>query len=270
MSDNDLTFITNEEGHKLIDRFNTLTKGTKFFDCLVGYFYSSGFHAMYKSFENTEKIRILIGISTDKKTFDLIQEAEDSDAQQKLGFSSKEAKVHFSDKVVEEMNNSKDSKNVEEGIMKFIEWLRSGKLEIRVYPAERIHAKLYIMTSSGGGFGDKGRVITGSSNFTQAGLRDNLELNVELKDSRDYDYALNKFNELWANSTDVSEKYVETINTNTWLNDEITPYELFLKFLYEFLKEKIQLDQEEIKNEYKPENFIIKPCICINSFNILF
>jgi len=256
MSNDDLTFITNEDGHKLIDRFNTLTKGTKFFDCLVGYFYSSGFHAMYKSFENTEKIRILIGISTDKKTFNMIQEAEDSDAQQQLGFSSKEAKIHFSDKVVEEMNNSKDSKNVEEGIIKFIEWLRSGKLEIRVYPAERIHAKLYIMTSSGGGFGDKGRVITGSSNFTQAGLRDNLELNVELKDSRDYDFALNKFNELWANSTDVSEKYVETINTKTWLNDEITPYELFLKFLYEYLKEKIQLDQEEIKSEYKPDNFM--------------
>jgi len=29
-----------------------------------------------------------------------------------------------------------------------------------------------------------------------------------------------------------------------------------LKFLYEFLKEKIQLDQEEIRNEYKPENFM--------------
>jgi hypothetical protein len=211
---------------------------------------------MYKSLENTEKIRILIGISTDKRTFDLIQEADVETFQQQLGFSSKEAQVNFSDKVVEEMNSSKDSKDVEEGILKFIEWLRSGKLEIRVYPIERIHAKLYIMTSNGGGFGDKGRVITGSSNFTQAGLRDNLELNVELKDDRDYDYALNKFNELWTNSTDVSEKYIETINTKTWLNDEITPYELFLKFIYEYLKEKIQLDQEEIKTEYRPDNFM--------------
>jgi len=29
---------------------------------------------------------------------------------------------------------------------------------------------------------DIGRVITGSSNFTQSGLSDNLEFNVELKD----------------------------------------------------------------------------------------
>jgi hypothetical protein len=35
---------------------------------------------------------------------------------------------------------------VEDGIAKFIEWLRSGKLQIRVYPSEKIHAKLYILT----------------------------------------------------------------------------------------------------------------------------
>ena len=251
----DLRFITNEKGQTLLNRFNTLTKGTKFFDCLVGYFYTSGFHAMYKSLEKTEKIRILIGISTDKSTYDLIQDSKKIEIQQELGFSNKEAKTIFSDKVVEELNHSKDSKDIEEGILKFIEWLRSGKLEIRVYPTERIHAKVYIMTLGEEQL-DKGRVITGSSNFTQAGLSDNLEFNVELKDSRDYDYALTKFNELWANSADVSDKYVETIQDKTWLNDEITPYELFLKFLYEFLKEKIQLDQEEIQNAYKPENFM--------------
>jgi len=251
----DLTFITNEEGKTLLNRFNTLTKGTQFFDCLVGYFYTSGFHSMYKSLEKTKKVRILIGISTDKGTYDLIQDSKKPEIQQELGFSNKEAKTIFSDKIVDEMNSSKDSSDVEQGILKFIEWLRSGKLEIRVYPAERIHAKVYIMTLGKEQL-DKGRVITGSSNFTKAGLRDNLEFNVELKDSRDYDYAIKKFNELWANSVDVSEKYVETIKEKTWLNDEIIPYELFLKFLYEYLKEKIQLDQEEIENDYKPENFM--------------
>ena len=48
------------------------------------------------------------------------------------------------------------------------------------------------------GDSDKGRVITGSSNFTEAGLQDNLEFNVELKNRSDYDFALAKFNELWA------------------------------------------------------------------------
>ena len=71
----DTTFITNEGEKNLRDRFRVLIKDTQFFDVLVGYFYTSGFYALYKSLENTEKIRILIGISTNKKTFNLIQTA---------------------------------------------------------------------------------------------------------------------------------------------------------------------------------------------------
>ena len=65
----DLTFITNEENNKLVDRFATLIKDSQFFDCLVGYFYTSGFHSLYQSLENTEKIRILIGIIVKNATF---------------------------------------------------------------------------------------------------------------------------------------------------------------------------------------------------------
>ncbi len=64
--DTDLSFITNEQDQSLKKRFEILIKDTSFFDCLVGYFYSSGFHAIYSSLENTEKIRILIGIMLNK------------------------------------------------------------------------------------------------------------------------------------------------------------------------------------------------------------
>ena len=72
----DLTFITNEENKNLSDRFEVLIKDTRLFDVLVGYFYTSGFHALYKSLEKTEKIRILIGISTNRQTYELIQNAK--------------------------------------------------------------------------------------------------------------------------------------------------------------------------------------------------
>ena len=42
-------------------------------------------------------------------------------------------------------------------------------MEIRAYPNENIHAKVYIMTFAEGDR-DKGRVITGSSNFSRGGL----------------------------------------------------------------------------------------------------
>jgi len=139
----DLTFITNEEGHSLQQRFAELLRGTRFFDCLVGYFYASGFKSIYKSLESTEKIRILIGISTDQRIYQMIEGSRQG--QQKL-FSTKEVKDEFDNKVISELERSPDSRDVEEGVLKFIEWLESEKLEIRVYPSEKIHAKLYIMT----------------------------------------------------------------------------------------------------------------------------
>lgn len=219
----DLTFITNENGNTLLDRFNALVKDTTLFDCLVGYFYSSGFYALEKALENTEKIRILIGISTNKTTYDFIQAAS-FEGHPTLLLSSKDLKHQYSGMVKDELEQSEDAFEIEEGIRTFIEWLRSGKLEIRVYPSEKVHAKLYIMTFKESDR-DKGRVITGSSNFSQSGLQDNLEFNVELKTRGDYEYALNTFNELWEHAVDVSEEYVETIRTQTWLNDTITPYE---------------------------------------------
>jgi superfamily II DNA/RNA helicase len=250
----DLTFITNEHGRHLLDRFKVLIKDTRFFDVLVRYFYSSGFYHLYKSLESTEKIRILIGIGADRQTFNLIRQSS-FPAQTVFPFSHAEVKTQFSDTVTAEMEASEDDATIEEGVGKFLEWLKDGRLQIKAYPSENIHAKLYIMTFAEGDR-DMGRVITGSSNFTRAGLMDNLEFNVELKNRADYDFALTKFNELWENAVDVGEKYLDTVNTKTWLNDAITPYELYLKFLYEYFKDKINIDQEEIFRRYLPENFL--------------
>ncbi len=244
----DLTFITNEKDKSLLDRFKILIKDTRFFDVLVGYFYTSGFYALYKSLETTEKIRILIGISTNKQTTDLIKEA-----QQMLQFSHSETKQHFSSMIIDEISNSQDKKEVEEGINKFMEWLISGKLEVKAYPTENIHAKLYILTFTEEDR-DIGRIITGSSNFTKAGMVDNLEFNIELKNPSDYHFAKEKFEELWKQAVDVKDTYIDTIKRKTWLSNDVTPYELYLKFLYEYFKDEIN-QNEEIMFQYAPVGF---------------
>ena len=250
--DTDLSFITNEEAQSLKQRFEVLIKDTSFFDCLVGYFYSSGFYAIYQSLENTEKIRILIGISTSRQTFELLENAKQS-KQQEIDFSHAETKQEIENLIQKEMEDSEDNRKVEEGVNKFIEWVNNGKLEIKAYPSQNIHAKIYIMTFTEGDR-DTGRVITGSSNFTQAGLVDNLEFNVELKNRSDYDFAKNKFEELWNNAVDVSEKYVQTIQGKTWLSQNISPYQLYLKFLYEYFKDELS-QTDEVFVKYLPQEF---------------
>lgn len=84
------------------------------------------------------------------------------------------------------------------------------KLEIRAYPTRNIHAKIYI-----GRFHpedrDYGFVITGSSNFSYSGLVANREFNVELRQKRDIEFALNQFENLWKDSVDISKDFVDTI-----------------------------------------------------------
>lgn len=244
----DLTFISNEPGQTLKDRFEQLIKDCDFFDCLVAYFYISGFHAIHKSLEKTEKIRILIGIGTNKETYNLIRKSTEN-----LTPSHSEIKQIVESEVENEMEESEDNQSVEEGVKKFIEWIKTGKLQIRAYQSRNIHAKLYIMTFKEGDR-DVGRVITGSSNFTQSGLVDNLEFNVELKNRADYEFAKQKFEELWEKSVDVSENFVETLNEKTWLNQNITPYELYLKFLYEYFKDELS-QTDEIFTRYLPADF---------------
>ncbi|MGC8928541.1 MAG: hypothetical protein ACP5QK_11545, partial [Myxococcota bacterium] len=108
----DLTFIVNEAGKTLKNRFEQLIKDCKFFDCLVGYFYVSGFHALYKPLEGSERIRILVGIGTNRETYDLISTAKDG------SFSHHETKQKIENIVENEMEDSEDNQNIDEGIQK--------------------------------------------------------------------------------------------------------------------------------------------------------
>ncbi|TJX15131.1 helicase [Tissierella creatinini] len=253
---NDLTFFTNEPERNLSERFNKILKSnTQFFDILVGYFRTSGFYLMYPAMSDIEKIRVLVGLDVDSKTVQIIQKAKDE--QLSFDMSHKEVKAEFINNTTDELVNSEDSYRVEKGVKTFIEWLKSGKLEMRIYPDSPIHAKVYIMRKDMEKAPDQfGSVITGSSNFSQAGLVNNLEFNVELKDSRDVEFALEKFEELWEKSVDISDEYMTTINEKTWIRDDITPYELFLKTLYEYFKEEINEDKNETYIDYLPDGFM--------------
>jgi len=247
----DLTFLTNESGKSLKERFSDILKtDARFFDCLVGYFFISGFYKIYPALENVEKIRILVGLHTDRAAYELLQKAGE---QSDLPLQSHATVIEkIPDNVLNEFKNSDDSEVIETGVHKFVEWIRSGKLEIKAYPGEKLHAKVYIMTFNEG-FMDKGRVITGSSNLTQSGLQDNLEFNVELKNRADYDFAIAKFNELWAVAVDVSQPYEDTI-VNRSPFAHFTPYELYLKFLYEYFQDELNRP-DQLEDIYVPDGF---------------
>ncbi len=129
-----LTFITNESGKTLRDRFETLlSKDTRYFDYLVGYFFISGFYKIHPALEGVEKVRILVGLKTDRSAYELLERAKEEAG---IGFiSHAEAQKQVVGDVLQELEKSHDSLEIETGVHKFVEWLRAGKLEIRAHPS---------------------------------------------------------------------------------------------------------------------------------------
>ncbi len=263
----DTTFFTNEQGATLLDRFLKTLEDTRYFDVLVGYFRSSGFYQLYRAIEKVDKTRILVGLGIDEAAYTVISAYQNQGA---LDFASHaQAKKAYQKNLIKEIENSKEPDlQLLTGVKAFMDLLeddcpdpaadiaRGGngkKLEIRAYPSKNLHAKVYISRYHED---DKeyGSVITGSSNFSLSGLVANREFNVQLKDRRDVDFALEQFENLWKDGVDISREFVDTVRNRTWLNDTITPYELYLKLIYEYLQEDINL--EEHFEAFLPKGFM--------------
>ncbi|KAA6319863.1 hypothetical protein EZS27_030291 [termite gut metagenome] len=250
----DTRFFTNEAGFTLLDRFKATLKDAKYFDVLVGYFRLSGFYQLYDSFEKIEKIRLLVGLNVDKETYNTIQYNKENGI---IDFESdKNSKLQYENNVINEIESvTENNEQVQFGINKFIELLNKKQLEIRAFPSRDIHAKVYINRYNENiSHIQYGSVITGSSNFSESGLVAQREFNVELKDRPDVDFALSQFEKLWKEGVDVSADFVDFIINKTWLNDKITPYELYLKCVYEYLEEDINL--EDKFEPYLPKDFM--------------
>ena len=139
--DNDLKFFTNESERDLYSRFSNILKGhTQFFDILVGYFRASGFFKLYPAMQDLEKVRILVGLNVDAKTVQIIEQSKQGDLFG--GVTIKDATEQFQNTVVNEFADAEPSLPVEKGVRTFIDWLKSGKIEMRMYPDAPIHAKV--------------------------------------------------------------------------------------------------------------------------------
>ena len=84
-------------------------------------------------------------------------------------------------------------------------------------------------------------MITGSSNLTDSGLGVNnqYEFNVLLNDFDDVAFATDEFEKLWAESVDILPVDIQTLKKETYLNEDITPFELYIKLLIAYFGKNI-------------------------------
>ena len=236
-------FFTNQGTNTLENRLKDILThyDIKNLEFLIGYFRISGFKKIAKLLDNVDKVRILVGINIDKLTHDAQARGKKFNL-----FDYEKFNQEFIENQKECLTNEEYTQEVDESVNQFIKLIAQNRLEIRISQDKNIHSKIYILRENeikrhNDTTEYRGSVITGSSNLTENGLSKNYEFNVELKYSEDIEFALNEFNDLWIKSVEITENDIDTIKQNSYLK-EITPYELYLKFLIEHFEDRVDYD----------------------------
>jgi hypothetical protein len=238
------SLITNQTKflHEVI---NNILPGTQNLFFLVGYFYFSGYRELYKNLRD-KNLKILVGMEIEAgfqnkiKEFQLIEKVERSRGS---------AQDAFYRSLVRLCNDTDffDSKEKEEAFQLYLEKIENGSLEVRK-TSEPHHAKLYLFEhkdthSQGGEF--PGTLITGSSNLSLSGLKDRAEVNVILRDPRDYAEARELFDSLWKTSVGIAGPdqwpiFEEKVVKKIWIGNDTAfkPFWLYARVLDELFSVK--------------------------------
>ena len=123
-------------------------------------------------------------------------------------------------------------------LVKLIEALNAGNLEVRRYHKSFLHAKTYIFTSSDTANG-RPSIFVGSSNLTGAGLTQNLELNLGRFDEPVVDEARQWFDELW----EESDEY-DLVNLFEVVFAPRSPWDIFIRVLWQLYGDEVEEDAE--------------------------
>lgn len=111
--------------------------------------------------------------------------------------------------------------------------LKEGKVCVKLYLKEPLHAKLYLAYRPQDHF-NKIQAIMGSSNLTYSGLTKQGELNAEFGDSDCAEKLANWFDDRWNDRfcLDITEELIRIIDESWAGEQEIPPYYIFLKTAY--------------------------------------
>jgi len=214
---------------------------SKQMDIATGYLEIGGLLSLDGDWQQLEKIRIILGNEMTKKTRDVI----DAVVEALL------ARVRAS------VDEEQEKNEFLIGVPAIIHAMKTRKIECRVYDSSKFHAKAYITY-----FRDEyraqfpmamnvpvGYALVGSSNFTKAGLTQNIELNVQVKDQ--VEQLQDWYEKHWEEGTDITEAVLETIENHC---KEFSPYDVYLRSMYELFKTR-----EETVSEWENHDSVIYP-----------
>lgn len=232
-------FFTNKDGNTLLKKFEGVLEhnlSLSELDILVGFFRSAGFFHLQPHLEGLDQVRILVGINVDKH----LSKVEDDKINEAIV-----------GEFCEEITDQEYDKQAEEDVDRFIDNIKSGKIQLRVHPSKQLNAKLYIFRPDNFDTDNSGELITGSSSLSERRngtnqISNTYDLNVVLQSYEDISFATDEFNLLWEEATEISDKVFEKAMSQTHLVDDITSRDLYYKLLIEYFGEEIEYDPSKL------------------------
>ncbi len=234
-------FITNTPKETTLkERLEELIAHSVELKFLVGYFYFSGWQALYDALRRREDLRlkILLGLEIDAR---LGRAVEIADPLAATRTQDEIAERFFASLRAALNDESLDIPAFYEQTLFFLRLIEAGRLEIRK-TLDPNHAKLYLFRLDEAGqrlTRSPGRFITGSSNLTRAGLEGQQEFNVEIGDYG-WEAAEAWFDDLWDTAVPITAeenrraRLLRTVRRESQAA-EITPFEAYALTLKTYL-----------------------------------
>lgn len=222
--------IDNGEGNKLVSFLNSILKENPKtnFDVATAFFNVKAFAMLKESLKGVAKFRLLLG-----KTPEIENEKT-------LG----NVLLEEIRKEVEGLDLTEDANKTVKELANF---LKKNNVEIRLFE-KFLHGKAYIFDNL---------IVIGSSNFTSAGLTRYGELNTWKQESQAVFTRKEWFEKFWSESIDFKDELIRILDESRFGSKEYTPYEIYIKSLYE-------LQKDDLKEEEKTEKPIILPETKVN------
>jgi len=204
--------IDNSEYNKLSNFLNYVLKesqGTNL-DIATAFFNIQAFSMIKDNLDGVQRFRLLVG-----KTPEIFTDIT-------LG-------QHLLNLIKEEIEGFDLTQEIDESVRIFVEFLKRDDVEIRLFE-DFLHGKAYIFDNL---------MVMGSSNFTAAGLTRYGELNTWTQKPQAVYTRKEWFDKFWDQSKEFKNELLNIIETSRFGSKEYTPYEIYIKSLYELQKDDI-------------------------------
>lgn len=193
----------------------------------TGYFNPEGFGRVADALRLAGKVRLLLGAEPTPPPARPIRHLSDPRGDRFEAKLTQQALQLNEQGLLRDRDRLAFAPATDRAVRQLLDFLRSGRIEVRRYEKQFLHGKAYL-------FSDGHGVIAGSSNFTAAGLTANLELNLGQYQPHVVNQVAQWFEDLWTGAVpyDLAAIYQARFA-------EYSPYLIYLRVLWERYGEEL-------------------------------